>query len=69
VLAQQKLCWLLPCWSGLASQCHTVLCRELFADPPRVNVLIGDQGSQAFWKRVADEHADGFDIILDDGGD
>jgi hypothetical protein len=44
------------------------MCRELFANPPRVTVLIGDQGNTTFWKQVAEQHADGFDIILDDGG-
>lgn len=43
-------------------------CRELFDQPPRVNIVIGDQADPAFWQEVAQLNPGGFDVILDDGG-
>lgn len=38
---------------GVAASADAELpCRELYAEPPHVNILIGDQGSTAFWQEV-----------------
>lgn len=51
-----------------AGQIADCICRELFADPPRVHIVLGDQGNASFWKDVEQQFPDGFDVILDDGG-
>jgi hypothetical protein len=44
--------------------------QELFNNPPRVNIMLGDQGDRGFWQRFREQVAEAnvkFDIILDDG--
>ena len=44
--------------------------QELFHDPPKVNIVLGDQGSRDFWQRFREQMSAlnvTFDIILDDG--
>lgn len=49
---------------------HVHIAQELFHNPPRVRILIGDQGSRDWWADFRKQAATAnltFDIILDDG--
>jgi hypothetical protein len=44
--------------------------QELFHDPPKVHIVLGDQGSRDFWQRFREQMSTlnvTFDVILDDG--
>jgi hypothetical protein len=42
-------------------------CKGMYDDPPRTNILVGDQASSKFWAELKALNVK-FDIIIDDGG-
>ena len=49
---------------------HPAHMQELFNDPPRTNIYVGDQSDREGWARFRRQMAEkgvSFDVILDDG--